>query len=56
MNILSGYKTYILVAAGVLLYGAETMGLVGEGTVGKLDDLLVLLGLGTLRLGVAKKN
>lgn len=51
---LEGYKTYLVVVAGVLLYGSESMGLIPEGTVAKVNELLVLLGLGALRAGIAK--
>ena len=50
---LDGYKTYILVGLGVLVYGAEAMGLLDKGSADKLDNLFMLLGLGTMRLAVA---
>jgi len=52
MDILKGYKTYIIVAIGVLVYGAEAMGVLGAGTAEKLEGLLAILGLGTLRASV----
>ena len=55
MNLLAGYKTYIIVAVGVLVYGAEAMGLLEKGTSDQLEGLLAILGLGTLRASIAKK-
>lgn len=55
LEFLSGKKTYLVMILGVLLYGAEAMGLIPEGTAEKVSGLLALLGLGALRAGVAKK-
>jgi hypothetical protein len=55
MNFLSGKKTYVVVMLGIVVYGAEAMGIVPEGTAEKLNGFLLLLGLGTLRSAVAKK-
>ncbi len=52
----SGYKTYLVVAAGIILYGAEAMGVLPASTVEKVEDLLVLLGFGALRSGIAKSG
>jgi hypothetical protein len=51
---LQGKKTYILMAIGIVLFGAESMGIVPTGTVDKLDSLLVILGLGTIRSAIQK--
>ncbi len=51
---LDGKKTFIVVGVGVLIFGAESMGLLPTGTVDKLDGLLALLGLGTLRDAIKK--
>jgi len=51
---LAGYKTYLIVAVGVLVYGAEAMGILEKGTADKLEGLLTILGVGTLRAGVSK--
>ena len=53
MNFLTGKRTYIIVAVGVVVYGAEAMGLLEKGTADKLEGLLAILGLGTLRAGLA---
>lgn len=53
-DFLNGYKTYLLVAVGVGLLGGEAMGIVPQGTVDKLDALLALLGLATLRSAIRK--
>ena len=55
MQFLVGKKTYILVAIGVIVWGAEAMGLVEQGTANKLDALLVVLGLGTIRSAISNK-
>ena len=52
---LNGYKTYTVVAIAVLLGGAEYIGWLPSGTFDKVDGLLALLGLGTLRNALAKK-
>lgn len=49
---LNGYKTYILVALGVLVYGAEAIGLVDHSVVDVIEKVVILLGLGTLRRAV----
>jgi len=49
-----GKKTYIVVAIGVGIFGAEAMGLLPAGTTDKLDGLLTILGLGTLRDAIKK--
>ena len=51
---MAGWKTYGVVAVGVLVHGAEAMGILQPGTADKLDGLLTIVGLGTLRAGVAK--
>ncbi len=52
MNKLQGKKTYILMAIGIILFGAEAVGLAPAGTVDKIDSLLVILGLGTIRSAI----
>ena len=54
LNALKGKKTYILVAVGILCYGTEQMGLIPAGTVDKIDGLLVILGIGTVRSALAQ--
>ncbi len=54
MKLLNGHKTQIVVGIGVLLIGAESMGLLPKGTVDQLDTLLTLLGLGAIRSAVRK--
>jgi hypothetical protein len=51
---INGFKTYIVSAIGVLLYGLEAMGYIPKGTADKVMPLLGFLGLATLRHAVAK--
>lgn len=55
LEYLKGKKTYIVVALGVLVNGAYAMGLVDENFVKAVDGILVFVGMGTIRAGVAKK-
>lgn len=52
MELLSGYKTYLIVILGIMVYGAEAVGLLQDGTANKLEGLLAILGLGALRSGI----
>ena len=54
LNALKGKKTFIIVVIGVALYGAEQMGLIPAGTADKIDGLLVILGIGTVRSALAQ--
>jgi len=51
---LKGYKTYIIVAVGVLVNGLIAMGYIDESIMGIVNSVLGFLGLGTLRAGVKK--
>ena len=46
---LNGYKTYILVTIGVIVYGLEAVGLIDRSIVDVVEKVVILLGLGTLR-------
>src|SRR3990167_9401204 len=54
LNWLAGKKTYIVVAIGVLVNGAYAMGLLDDKQVIVIDGFLGLLGLGTIRAGIAR--
>jgi len=51
---LSGKKTYIIVALGVIVNGLWAMGLIDEETVKVVDGILLFTGLGTVRAGISK--
>ena len=51
---LSGKKTYIVVAVGVIVNGLFSMGYIDESTVKTIDAVLVFVGLGTIRAGISK--
>ena len=49
---LKGYKTYIVMAVGVLINGAFAMGYISPEYLGFVNAILGFLGLGALRAGV----
>ena len=49
MQYLKGYKTYLLVSVGVIVYGLEAVGLIDRSIVDIVEKVVILLGLGTLR-------
>ncbi len=51
---LKGYKTYLIMAVGVLVNGAFAMGYIPAEWIGLVNSILGFLGLGALRAGVAK--
>lgn len=54
MNLLKGKKTYIVVAIGVIINGAHTMGLINPNLLPIINVILGFLGLAALRAGVTK--
>jgi len=56
MEFLSGYKTYIVVAVGVVINGLYAMGLVDENFVKSVDGILIFAGMGTIRAGITKSG
>ena len=50
----SGYKTYLVVAIGVIFNGLVAMGYVDEGLRETVNLVLGFLGLGALRSAVGK--
>jgi len=51
---LKGWKTYLIMAIGVLVNGAFAMGYIPAEWIGLVNSILGFLGLGALRAGVAK--
>lgn len=49
---LKGYRTYIIAALGIAIFGAEQVGLIPPGSSNKIDIALGMLGLATLRAAV----
>jgi hypothetical protein len=52
---LAGKKTYIVMAVAVVVNGAYVLGYIGLEEVELLNSVLVLLGLGTVRLAISGK-
>ena len=55
INWLSGKKTYIIAVVGAVLNLAVAFGWITPENLTEINAVLVALGLGTLRAGVAKK-
>jgi len=51
---LKGYKTYIIMALGVIFNGLVASGYVDETLRPMINSVLGFLGLGTLRAGIKK--
>ncbi len=54
IEFLQGKKTYIVMIAGIVVNGLFAMGYLDDKTVTLLDGVIVSLGLGTIRAGIAK--
>jgi formate-dependent nitrite reductase membrane component NrfD len=52
MNLLSGYRTYIVAALGVVVTGLLAMGYIDQQTYNEVVAILGSLGLAFLRAGV----
>ena len=52
---LKGYKTYLVVAIGVIANGLAVMGYIPEAYMPLVNSILGFLGLGALRAGVNNK-
>jgi hypothetical protein len=52
---LSGWKTYIIMAIGVIANGCYAMGIIPVEYMGVVNAILAFLGLGALRAGIASK-
>jgi len=52
---LKGYKTYIIMAIGVIANGCFAMGLIPVEWISIVNSILAFLGLGALRSGIANK-
>lgn len=55
MEWLKGYKTYIVVVLGVIVNGCIAMGYIDASLLPTINSVLVFLGLGAIRAGIAKK-
>jgi len=53
---LSGYKTYITVAIGVIAYGLQAMGIIPDVVFQAIAYVAAALGFAFLRAGVKKVN
>lgn len=53
---LKGYKTYIVMAIGVIVNGSAAMGLIPAEWIPAVNSVLAFLGLGALRAGVEKNK
>ena len=54
-QMLSGYKTYIVMAIGILVNGMYSMDMIDAEMVKGMNSLLVFLGLGAVRSALNKK-
>ena len=54
IEFLQGKKTYIVMVVGIVVNGLFAMGYIDDKTVTLLDGVIVSLGLGTIRAGIAK--
>ena len=52
MNFLKGYKTYLVIAIGVIFNGLVAAGYVDEGLRPTVNSILTFLGLGTMRMAI----
>jgi hypothetical protein len=52
---LKGYKTYIVMAVGIVVNGCFAMGLIPVEWLPVVNSILAFLGLGALRAGVSNK-
>lgn len=52
---LKGYKTYIVMAIGVIANGLFAMGYIPSEYIGLVNSILGFLGLGALRAGVTNR-
>ena len=55
-QMLSGYKTYVVMAIGIVVNGAYAMDLIDAEMVKGMNSLLVFLGLGAFRSAINKKK
>jgi len=55
MKFLTGWKTYIVVAVGVIFNGLVAMGYIPADYIGVVNTILGFLGLGAIRAGIAGK-
>ena len=55
MDILKGYKTYIVIVVAVIFNGLVAMGHVPVESIGLVNTILGFLGLGAIRAGIASK-
>ena len=55
LDFLKGYKTYIVVLAGIILSGLVAQGYLTENEVKIVQEILLFLGLGTIRMAVTRK-
>lgn len=54
MKLLSGWKTYLVVAIGVIFNGLVAMGYVDESLRPTVNSILTFLGLGAMRDAINK--
>lgn len=54
MEWLKGKKTYLVAGIGILVNGALAMGYIDERTAASVDGILIFLGFGAMRAGIAK--
>ncbi len=52
---LDGKKAYVVMAVGVIVLGLEQMGIITGDVVDLVNNVLVFLGIGAIRHGIAKK-
>lgn len=49
---LNGWKTYIVIAIGIIFNGLVSYGIIDEGLRETINAILVFFGLGTIRHGI----
>ena len=53
MNVLKGFRTYLVAALGIVLNGLAAMGYIDPGVITTVNKILAFIGLATVRNAIS---